>query len=117
MREYGKERDPISKKYDSSAAKFYRTRLCAQAKNLPFSDIPPAKSATEFADRTAKKANAAWQDANEKYQISEKTSAAATATKQGFMSLWGKAKTFVEKKPANNAAGTAEEEDKSNDPA
>ena len=102
LREYGKERDPIPKKYDSSAAKYYRMRLCAQAKNMPFSDIPPAKSATELADRTAKKANAAWTEANEKYHITEKTSAAATATKNGIMSLWGRAKTLVEKKPAAN---------------
>ena len=82
--------------------------------------IPPAKSATELADRTAKRANAAWTEANEKYQISEKTSAAATATKNGIISLWGRAKTLVEKKPpanASNASGTATENDKGNDPA
>ena len=51
LRDYGKERDPIARKYDSGAAKYYRARLCAQAKNLPFNELPPAKSATEFADR------------------------------------------------------------------
>ena len=118
LRDYGKERDPINKKYDSSAAHFYRKKLCAQAKNVPFTEIPPAKSATEYADRTAKKANAAWTEANEKYQISEKTSAAATSAKAGIMSMWGRAKTLVEKKPAGAAAdGTATENDGSSDPA
>ena len=35
---------------------------------------------------------------NEKYEISRHTSEAAEATKVGFLSLWGKAKTFVAKK-------------------
>ena len=49
MRDYGKERDPIAKKYDSGAAQFYRRQLCAMAKNLPFTEQPPAKDAKEFA--------------------------------------------------------------------
>jgi hypothetical protein len=38
LREYGKERDPIAKKYDNSASLFYRRRLCAEAKRLRFDE-------------------------------------------------------------------------------
>ena len=58
MREYGKERDVIAKKYDSSIAHYYRRRLCAAAKKVNFTELPPAKSATEFANRTVDRGTA-----------------------------------------------------------
>ena len=45
LKEYGKEREPINKKYDNSASMFYRRKLCAQSKNLPFSEPAPSKNA------------------------------------------------------------------------
>ena len=99
MREYGKERDPIAKKYDCSPAAYYRRQLCARAKKISFTEPPPAKNATELANRTYEKTGAFFSETNQKYQISEKASAAASATKQGAISLWARAKTLVAKNP------------------
>ena len=118
MREYGKERDVIAKKYDCSASAYYRRRLCAQAKKISFTELPPAKTATELANRTVDRAGGFINETNQKYQISEKASAAATTAKQGAISLWARAKTLVAKNPpaqgqmdgqqADNAAAQAE---------
>ena len=122
MREYGKERDVIAKKYDSSIAHYYRRRLCAAAKKVSFTELPPAKSATEFANRTVDRGTALIKETDQKYQIAEKASAAASSAKLGAMSLWARAKTLVEKDPnqgaldgqqastavENNAAASAE---------
>ena len=45
LKEYGKERDPIPKKYSSNAANYYRRKLCYEAKNIEFTEAPPPKSA------------------------------------------------------------------------
>ena len=74
------------------------------AKNLPFKENPPVKSATEFATRTVDSTGAFFKNTNEKYQISEKTSQAAAATKAGAISLWGKAKGLFSKKDGAAAA-------------
>ena len=58
LREYGKERDPIGKKYSSTPAQYYRRMLCAQAKNKPFKEEAPAKSAADFANKTLDKTGA-----------------------------------------------------------
>ena len=57
MREYSKEREPILKKYTTSAALFYRRKLCFDAKKIPFEDFPPPKNAQEVADRAARTIN------------------------------------------------------------
>jgi len=85
----------IAKKYDSSAAHYYRRSLCAKAKRINFTEQPPAKDAKEFASNAIDKTGAFFTETNEKYKISEKTAHAAEATKQGFKSLWGRAKTLV----------------------
>lgn len=130
MREYGKERDAIAKKYDTVPAQYYRRRLCAKAMKTSFAEMPPAKSAQEIASKALDKTGAFFAGANQKYQISQKTSvaaeatkakmsdaaaatkagasAAAASTKAGFMSLWGRAKTLV----AKNGSAAAEEEQK-----
>ena len=95
MREYSKERDPIAKKYDSSAASYYRRMLCAQAKKLNFDEATPAKDAKEYATKALDKTGAFFTETNEKYQISTKTAEAATTAKAGIISLWGRAKTLV----------------------
>ena len=118
LRTYGKEREPINKKYDSSAAHFYRRELCAQAKRIPFNEAPPAKDAREFATKAIDKTGVFFTETNEKYKVSEKAEHAAEATKQGFMSLWGKAKALVKKNPdeANTAAEHQAEEAKNEEP-
>ena len=108
MRDYGKEREPINKKYENTAAAYYRRMMCAQAKNKEFPEPLPAKSITEGANKalasTQKAGAEAWDSTskwasatNEKYQISQKTSEAATATKAWGVSLWGRAKAAVNK--------------------
>ena len=52
LKEYGKEREPIPKKYSTNAAVYYRKKLCAEAKNQEFNDPAPAKNAQEYAERT-----------------------------------------------------------------
>ena len=49
LREYGKEREPINKKYATAAAVYYRKKLCFEAKNQEFTEPPPAKNAQELA--------------------------------------------------------------------
>ena len=51
LKEYGKEREPIAKKYNTNAALYYKKKLCQEAKNQEFNDPPPAKNAQEFAER------------------------------------------------------------------
>ena len=122
MREYGKERDVIAKKYDCTASNYYRRRLCATAKKVSFTELPPAKSATEFANRTVERGGNFIKETDQKYHIAEKASAAAQSAKTGAMSLWARAKTLVAKNPQpgqldgqnqataveNNAAAQAE---------
>ena len=108
MREYGKERDPIAKKYDSQAAHYYRRRLCAKARKASFTEAPPSKSAQDAAKQAADKTVVFFSEANEKYQISAKTSEAAVAARTGIMSLWGRAKTLVAKNPSAAADAEAE---------
>ena len=79
------------------------------AKNLPFVEPPPAKSVQEWGSRTVDKTGAFFTETNEKYKVSEKTAQAAEATKQGFISLWGKAKQLVKKNPEQAAGGSATE--------
>ena len=52
LREYGKERDPVPKKYTSAAAVYYRKKLCFEAKDIEFNEAPPAKNAQELAERS-----------------------------------------------------------------
>jgi len=85
--------------------------LCASSKKLNFTEAPPAKDAKEFATKSIDKAGAFFSETNEKYQISTKTGEAAETAKAGIMSLWGRAKTLVAKKP-DAAASTASEENK-----
>ena len=68
----------IAKKYDSTASNYYRRRLCAAAKKINFTELPPAKSATEFANRTVEKSASFIRETDQKYQIAEKASAAAS---------------------------------------
>lgn len=77
LRDYGKERETIAKKYDSSAALYYRRMLCASSKKLNFTESPPAKDAKELATKTLDKTSAFFTETNEKYQISTKTGEAA----------------------------------------
>ena len=106
LREYGNERDPISKKYSCNVALFYRRRLCAQAKQQTFTERTPAKSAQELADNALAKISTGtgevigktgqfFSETDQKYKISQKTSEGITSAKVGFMSLWGRAKTLV----------------------
>jgi len=69
LREYGKERDPIAKKYNSAAAIYHRKKLCYEAKRLEFKDPPPAKNAQELAERTLENTQSWARDTDEKYQI------------------------------------------------
>ena len=52
LREYGNERDPIVKKYSSAAAVYYRKKICLEAKGIEIKEPPPAKNASELAERT-----------------------------------------------------------------
>jgi hypothetical protein len=54
MREYSKEREPILKKYQTSAALYYRRNLCFSAKNQACDELPPPKNAQEAAERAGK---------------------------------------------------------------
>lgn len=72
LKEYGKERDELAKKYATSAAQYYRRRLCAQAKNLPFTEEPPSKDLKEAVNKSLATTNAFISSTDEKYQISQK---------------------------------------------
>ena len=91
MKEYNKEREPIEKKYDTSAAAYYRKMIAAQAQGKEWTDIPPARNATEFAERSANATVKFWEESNEKYKIAENVDNVAQKTKAGIMSLWAKA--------------------------
>jgi len=99
LREYGKERDSIVKKYDNSASLYYRRRLCAEAKRLRFDEHPPSKSVQEFATKAVDQTGKFFAETNEKYEISRRTHEAAETAKVGIMNLFAKAKTLVAKKP------------------
>ena len=64
IKEYGKERDDIKKKYDTDAAKFYRKMICFRARNVAYEERAPPKNAQEAAERaaeaTAQGAKQAW---------------------------------------------------------
>ena len=53
LRDYGKERETIVKKYNTDAAKFYRKSICFRARNLPLDEKAPPKNAQEAAERAA----------------------------------------------------------------
>ena len=63
--------DVIAKKYDCTASNYYRRRLCAAAKKISFTELPPAKSATEFANRTVERGGAFIKETDQKYQIAD----------------------------------------------
>ena len=87
IKEYQKERDPIEKKYSSNASNFYRKMLCDQAQGKEVKDLPPARNASEVAERTANY----LRNVDEKYQIADKANDLAGKTKQGILNLWNKA--------------------------
>ena len=64
LREYGKERDVLTKKYDSAPALYYRRRLCAKAMKTNFTEMPPAKSAQEMATKAIDKTGAFFVETN-----------------------------------------------------
>ena len=74
--------------------------------NRPFTEEVPVKNATDFANRTAAQTSAFFSEANEKYQISEKASAAAAATSAGISSLWSKTKALVKKNPQQTGSAS-----------
>lgn len=67
--------------------------------NRPFTEAVPAKSAQEFVTKSIDKTGKFFSEVDQKYEVSRHASDAATATKVGIMSLWGKAKTLVAKNP------------------
>lgn len=101
LRDFGKERDEIEKKYRGDAARYYARSLSFRVKNLPFLEKAPPKNAQEAAQRAAETsavmATSAWtttasatSDFNEKYQVTNKTSAALGSAKDSFMGLFAK---------------------------
>lgn len=64
LREYGKERDVIGKKYDSAVAHYYRRRLCAGAMKTSFTEEPPAKDIQQFASKALDKTGAFFTETN-----------------------------------------------------
>ena len=88
LREYGKEREPISKKYTSAAAVYYRKKLCFETKGIELKEQPPAKNATELAERTLENTQNWAKETDEKYQIQQKANDLAQKTKAGVASLW-----------------------------
>ena len=90
LREYGKEREPVPKKYASAAAVYYRKRLCFLAKGLEFNEPPPAKNAQELAERTLASTSGWAKDVDSKYEVQAKASDLANKTKAGVAALWGK---------------------------
>ena len=102
LRTYEKEREPILKKYTTSAALYYRRKLSFSAKNLPCDELPPPRNAQEAAERAGKTIQTAgvkvtqfFNEADQKYKIGEKTSAMASSTKNAFIGLFNKAKEAV----------------------
>lgn len=53
MKDYGKERETIQKKYNTEAARFYRKAICYKARNIPLDERAPPKNAQEAAERAA----------------------------------------------------------------
>jgi len=109
LRDYGKERESINKKYDTTIANYYRKRLSAEAKSLPFTESQPAKSVSEEAKMKLEATSKFFSDTNQKYAISaktsaaadvvaEKTSAAAASVASGAKSLWARAKELAKRK-------------------
>ena len=45
LRDYGKEREEVSKKYKTDAAAYYRKSLSYRVKNIPFTEKAPPKNA------------------------------------------------------------------------
>jgi len=72
LREYGKERDTIEKKYNTAAAIYYRKLLCFEAQEIEFKEVPPAKNAQELASRTYDNASTWAKDTDEQYQLQQK---------------------------------------------
>lgn len=92
LKEYNKEREPINKKYVSSAAQYYKRVLSLNATGKPVTERAPPRNAEEFAKRTTEDTAKFFSEANEKYEISQKAAVVGQKTKEGIMSLWGKAK-------------------------
>jgi len=103
MKDYNKEREPILKKYQTSAAQYYRRKLCFSAKNQPFEELPPPKNAQEAAERAGKsiakgavQVGAFINEQENKYQVSQKATAMAESTKNAFIGLFNKAKQSMQ---------------------
>ena len=92
LKEYNKEREPINKKYNSTAAMYYKRVLSSNATGKPVTERAPPRNAEEFAKRTTEDTAKFFSEANEKYEISQKAAVVTQKTKEGIMSLWGKAK-------------------------
>lgn len=99
MKEYGKERETIVKKYDNKAASYYKRRLCAIAAGKELTELAPPRNAKEMAERTgegikqtAKKTGDFFAEQDQKYQVSQKASELASKTKAGIMGLVAKAR-------------------------
>jgi uncharacterized protein YegL len=97
MRGYDKEREPILKKYNTSAAQYYRKKLSFSATNQPFDELAPPRNAQEAAERagkvvtkTASQVGSLIAEADQKYKVGEKASAMATSTKNAFVGLFNK---------------------------
>ena len=87
IKEYQKERDPIEKKYSSNASNFYRKMLSDQAQGKQVKELPPARNASEVAERTTNYIR----NVDEKYQLTDKANELTAKTKQGILNLWAKA--------------------------
>ena len=64
----------------------------------------------DFFKGTADKTGDFFKETNQKYQISEKASSAAAATKAWGVNLWGRAKTLVAKKEDKGESGAASQD-------
>lgn len=113
MKGYEKEREPILKKYTASAALYYRKKLCCTTMKQQFNDEAPPRNAQEAAERagkavtkTAAQVGTFLSDANQKYRVEEKASAAASATKNAFVGLFNKAKDAIATQPAGGQPNT-----------
>ena len=106
LREYGKEREPIPKKYTSAAAIYYRKKLCFEAKGLEFNEAPPAKNAQELTERTLASTSNWAKDVDSKYEVQAKAQDLAQKTKAGVASLWGKITAKNEANGTGNEAAT-----------
>ena len=101
LRDYGRERDEIDKKYKSDPARFYARSLSFRVKNLPYMEKAPPKNATEHAQRaadvTSQYASSAYastskaaSEFDEKYKVSEKASQGWTSLKTSVGGLFAK---------------------------